>query len=125
MARLRLAPRSQNRTRFAASRSPDVPAPRGLRFRSHLSEHLAKAMQLIDEVEHDVDAFVVHAEVPLQIMYEARAGRVHVGQDDGRGPALGKEPFAIDPLLERAEFDPRASRIDSHDRRRAEGHPCL
>ncbi|EXS69523.1 hypothetical protein BF95_04720 [Sphingobium sp. Ant17] len=107
MARLRPAPRSQNRTRFAASRSPDIPAPRRLRFRSHLCEHLAKAMQLIHEVEHDVDAFVVHAEVSLQIMYEARAGRVHVGQDDGRGSALAKEPFAIDPLLERVEFDPR------------------
>ncbi|OAN53441.1 hypothetical protein A7Q26_05315 [Sphingobium sp. TCM1] len=66
----------------------------------NLQKCLAQTVQLVDEMEYDIDAIVIHTEITLEIMNEACAGRVHFGEEDRCGAPLDKQPLAFDPLLE-------------------------
>src|SRR5579871_2006660 len=59
-------------------------------------------------MQDHIDALIVHAEIPLQILDEVRTRNLPVGEVRSRGSLLRNEPALLEPELERLDLDARA-----------------
>ena len=66
-----------------------------------LGQHSAQAVDLIDKVENDADAFVIDAQVVLEVSDQLDARDVGVGKLRLAGRFRWNEPFLMDPSLKR------------------------
>jgi len=68
-------------------------------------EQAAQSMDLVDEMQGHVDAFLVHAQIVGKVAYQIGAGDVDFGQFDAAGGPRGRDPGLLDPHGQRFAAD--------------------
>ena len=84
-----------------------------------LLKHPAQTVELIDEMENDVDAFVIDSEIAFQIADEMCPRNVRVGEVCASGRLLWNEPPLLEPELQRLHLETRTGQelllVHDHD----------
>jgi hypothetical protein len=84
-----------------------------------LLKNPAQTVELINEMENDVDTFVIDSEVGFQIPDQTCPRNVHVGEVRTRGGLLWNEPPLLKPDFQRLHLETRAAQelslIQDHD----------
>src|SRR5258708_26330257 len=85
-----------------------APATFGLRAdrRKEIAQHAPHSVQLIDEIEDDGNALLVHAEFP-QAADQLHSCEIDLGKWPGFAAIARQQPAGLDPRLKRCGFEMR------------------
>src|ERR1700747_3183684 len=85
--------------------SRSVPACSPIAELMSLSPVLHIAVELINEMENDIDTFIVDAEIALEIADQMGPGDVGIGELHLGGRLVGNEPLMLEPDLQRLHLE--------------------